>query len=109
MLPLQATGAGAGAGAFSPMIMIILVFVILYIFMIAPQRKQQKQIDAFRKSLQAGSKVVTSGGIYGVVKDITVENGKEVVVLEIASGVKIRIDKASVFADPSDMPQQQKK
>lgn len=90
------------------MIMIILVFVILYIFMIAPQRKQQKQIDAFRKSLQAGSKVVTSGGIYGVVKDITVENGKEVVVLEIASGVKIRIDKASVFADPSDMPQPQK-
>lgn len=108
MLPLQATGAGAGAGAFSPMIMIILVFVILYIFMIAPQRKQQKQIDAFRKSLQAGSKVVTSGGIYGVVKDITVENGKEVVVLEIASGVKIRIDKASVFADSSDMPQPQK-
>lgn len=90
------------------MIMIILVFVILYIFMIAPQRKQQKQINAFRKSLQAGSKVVTSGGIYGVVKDITVENGKEVVVLEIASGVKIRIDKASVFADPSDMPQPQK-
>lgn len=108
MLPLQATGAGAGAGAFSPLIMIILLFVIMYIFMIAPQRKQQKQIDAFRKSLQAGSKVVTSGGIYGVVKDITVENGKEVVVLEIASGVKIRIDKASVFADPSDMPQPQK-
>lgn len=108
MLPLQATGAGAGAGAFSPLIMIVLLFVIMYIFMIAPQRKQQKQIDAFRKSLQAGSKVVTSGGIYGVVKDITVENGKEVVVLEIASGVKIRIDKASVFADPSDMPQPQK-
>lgn len=109
MLPLQATGAGAGAGAFSPLIMLILMFVIIYIFMIAPQRKQQKQLDAFRKSLQAGSKVVTSGGIYGVVKDITVENGKEIVVLEIASGVKIRIDKASVFADPSDMPQQQKK
>lgn len=108
MLPLQATGAGAGAGVFPPLIMFILMFVIIYIFMIAPQRKQQKQIDAFRKSLQAGSKVVTSGGIYGVVKDITVENGKEVVVLEIASGVKIRIDKASVFADPSDMPQPQK-
>lgn len=108
MLPLQATGAGAGAGAFSPLIMFILMFVIIYFFMIAPQRKQQKQINAFRKSLQAGSKVVTSGGIYGVVKDITVENGKEVVVLEIASGVKIRIDKASVFADPSDMPQPQK-
>lgn len=106
-----APAATGGAASFfaSPLFMIILLFVIMYFFMIAPQRKQQKQIEAFRKSLQPGSKVVTSSGVYGTVKDITIENGKEVVSLEIASGVKIRIDKASVFADPSTMPQPEKK
>ena len=113
MLPLQETAAPAaqGAGSFlaSPIFMIILLFVIMYVFMILPQRKQQKQIEAFRKSLQPGSKVVTSGGVYGTVKEINMENGKEVVTLEISSGVKIRIDKANVFADPATMPQPTKK
>lgn len=108
---LQETTAASGAASFfsNPLFMIILLFVIMYFFMIALQRKQQKQIEAFRKSLAAGSKVVTSSGVYGVIKDIVTENGKEIVVLEIATGVKIRIDKSSVFADPSDMPQPTKK
>ena len=114
MIPLQeaaAPTAAQGAGSFfaSPLFMIILLFAIMYIFMILPQHKQQKQIEAFRRSLQPGSKVVTSGGVYGIVKEINMENGKEVVTLEIASGVKIRIDKANVFADPSTMPQPTKK
>ena len=111
MIPLQETAAAGGTGSFltSPLFMIILLFVIMYFFMIAPQRKQQKQIEAFRKSLAPGSKVITGGGVYGVIKDIVTENGKEVVVLEIATGVKIRIDKSNVFADPADMPQPEKK
>ena len=114
MFPLQETAAptaAQGAGSFltSPLFMIILLFVIMYVFMILPQRKQQKQIEAFRRSLQPGSKVITSGGVYGIVKEINMENGKEVVTLEIGKGITIRIDKANVFADPSTMPQPTKK
>ena len=114
MFPLQETAAptaAQGAGSFfaSPLFMIILLFVIMYVFMILPQRKQQKQIEAFRRSLQPGSKVITSGGVYGIVKEINMENGKEVVTLEIGKGVTIRIDKANVSADPSTMPQPTKK
>ena len=114
MIPLQeaaAPTAAQGAGSFlaNPIFMLILLFAIFYVFMILPQRKQQKQIEAFRRSLQPGSKVVTSGGVYGTVKEINTENGKEVVTLEIASGVRIRIDKANVFADPATMPQPVKK
>ncbi|MBO4444776.1 MAG: preprotein translocase subunit YajC [Bacteroidaceae bacterium] len=112
MIPLQdAAPAATGSGSFfaNPLFLMILLLVVMYVFMILPQRKQQKQIEAQRRALQVGSKVVTSGGVYGVIKDIVEENGKEIVVVEIATGVKIRIDKSSVFADTGVNPQQTKR
>ena len=109
MLLLQAQAAGGATSFFaSPIFMLILMFVIMWFFMIRPQRKQQKEIEAFRNSLAAGQQVVTSGGIYGTVREIINENGRSIVVLEIAHGVKIKIDKSSVFADMSANAAQQK-
>ena len=106
MLLLQAQAGGSASLFASPIFMLVLMFVIMWFFMIRPQRKQQKAIEAFRNSLSAGQQVVTSGGIYGTVKDIINENGRELVVLEIAPSVKIKIDKSSVFADMSANAQQ---
>ena len=105
MLLLQAQAGASGILA-SPLTMIILMFVIMWFFMIRPQRKQQKAIEVFRNSLSAGQQVVTSGGIYGTVKDIVNENGRELVILEIAPSVKIKIDKSSIYADMSATTQQ---
>ena len=105
MLLLQAQAGGAGLLS-SPIVMLVLMFVIMWFFMIRPQRKQQKAIEAFRNSLSAGQQVVTSGGVYGTVKDIITENGRQVVILEIAPSVKIKIDKSSIFADMSINAQQ---
>lgn len=102
MLLLQAQAGGAASFFASPIFMIVLVFVIMYFFMIRPQRKQQKAIEAFRNSLSAGQQVVTSGGVYGTVKEIN----NNIVVLEIAPSVKIKIDKSSVYADMSSNAQQ---
>ena len=106
MLFLQAQAGGSPSLFASPIFMLVLMFVIMWFFMIRPQRKQQKAIEAFRNSLSAGQQVVTSGGIYGTVKDIVNENGRQNVVLEIATGVKIKIDKSSIFADMSANAQQ---
>ena len=103
---LQAQAAGGSFFA-SPIFMLVLMFVIMWFFMIRPQRKQQKAIEAFRNSLETGAHVVTSGGIYGTVKEVINENGRSIVVLEVASGVKIKVDKSSVFADMSANPAQQ--
>ena len=97
---LQAQGGFDG----SFMIMMIAIFAIMYFFMIRPQNKKQKEIQNFRNSLQMGQDVITAGGIYGKVKSIE----GNVVVLEIASGVKIRIDKNSVSADAAATQQQAK-
>ena len=63
--------------------------------MIRPQNKKQKEIQNFRKNLQVGQDVITAGGIYGKIKEIE----DTLVVLEIASGVKIKIDKNSIYAN----------
>ena len=79
-------------------IMLIAMFVIMYFFMIRPQNKKQKQIANFRKSLSVNQKVITAGGIHGVIKEINDDH----IVLEIAANVKIKIDKNSIFADATD-------
>ena len=85
--------AGGFDGSF--MIMMVAIFAIMYFFMIRPQNKKQKEIQNFRKNLEVGQDVISAGGIYGKVKAIE----DNVVVLEIASGVKIRIDKNSIYAN----------
>ena len=85
--------AGGFDGSF--MIMMIVIFAIMYFFMIRPLNKKQKEIQNFRKNLEVGQDVISAGGIYGKVKAIE----DNVVVLEITSGVKIRIDKNSIYAN----------
>lgn len=94
--------AQQGGGSF--WIMMVVIFAIMYFFMIRPQNKRQKEIQNFRKNLVVGQEVITAGGIYGKVKEIE----DSVVVLEIASGVKIRIDKNSIFANAAATQQQAK-
>ncbi len=99
-------GAAGAKGGFDPtmIIMIVVMFAIVYFFMIRPQKKRQKEIQNFRNSLAVGSKIVTAGGIYGTVKDLN--QGGPYIVIEIANGVKIQIDRNYVYADPSQAQQQ---
>ena len=88
----------------SPIFMFILIIAIMYFMMIRPQRKRQKEIENFRRSLQPGQEVVTSGGIYGKIKEIN----DGIVVLEIAHNVNVRVDISVVFANPNAMQQEGK-
>jgi preprotein translocase subunit YajC len=56
-------------GNFMPLIMIIAMIAVFYFLMWRPQRKRQKELQKFQNSLAVGQKVITSGGIYGIVKD----------------------------------------
>lgn len=95
---LQAPAGGADWGG---ILMIVALFVIFYFFMIRPQQKRQKEIRKFRESLDRGSKVVTAGGIYGTIKEV-----KDLYfIVEIASGISIRVDKGSVYPSAEDASQ----
>ena len=62
----------------------------------APQRKQQKLLEEMRKALKKGDKVVTAGGIYGVIADVD----ETTVLMRVDGDVKIRVDKNSITKDP---------
>ena len=86
-------------------IMIVALIAIFYFFMIRPQSKKQKEIRKFRESLKNGDKVITAGGIYGKIKEVS-ENSNTVI-LEISDGVRIRIDKGSVYQTVQDVAESQ--
>ena len=101
---LQAASAAGGASQYSSILMMVLIFVVFYFFMIRPQSKRQKEIKKQREAMKAGDSVVTSGGIYGKVKDIK----DSTVIVEIADNVRIKVDKNSVFATAEDLQSQAK-
>lgn len=101
---IQATGAAKGGFDYSMIIMIVAMFAIVYFFMIRPQRKRQKEIENFRKSLTIGSKVVTASGVYGTVKSLN--EGEPYLTIEVAKGVCIQIDRNYVYADTSQQVRQ---
>ncbi|MGN0186770.1 MAG: preprotein translocase subunit YajC [Paludibacteraceae bacterium] len=98
---LQESAASAANG-WSGIIMMVLIFVVFYFFLIRPQNKRQKEIRKFQDSLAAGKRVITSGGIYGKIKDVK----DDVVVLEVADNVRIKVSKSMVFDSPENAQQQ---
>jgi preprotein translocase subunit YajC len=100
-----ASGAAKGGFDWSMIIMIVAMFAIVYFFMIAPQRKRQKEIEKFRKSLAIGSRVITASGVYGTVKSLN--EGQPYITIEISKGVSVQIDRNYVYAEGSQQPQQQ--
>ena len=97
-----ATAEGAQGAGWMNMVMLLLIFVIFYFFMIRPQTKRQKEIKKFQDSLENGKTVITQGGIYGRVREVK----DNYVLVEIADGVKIRVNKNMVFDSPEDASQQ---
>jgi preprotein translocase subunit YajC len=94
MLPQAAEGNPLMS--FAPFVLIIIVF---YFFMIRPQMKRQKELRKYREALKKGDKVITTGGIYGKVAEVKDQH----VTVEIADGVKVKMDKSAIVMDMSDV------
>ena len=86
-----AAGAGAGGG-FMSFIPLILIFVVFYFLLIRPQQKQAKQHQAYLNDLKKGNKVITKGGIYGEITNLT----DTVLTLEIAENIKIKVTRDAI-------------
>ena len=99
ILQAQAQGQPAGSSA-SMWILLLLMFVVMYFFMIRPQRKQQKELEAFQNSLKKGDKVVIgNSGIFGEI----VEVNDRTALVRVDGDTKLRVVKSSLVKDTTDV------
>jgi preprotein translocase subunit YajC len=85
------TGAGGQGGA-SPIILLAVMFAIFYFLLIRPQQKKAKQHRELLASLKKGDRVISSGGLHGIVTGLS----DDVVTMEIAPKVRVRVSRGSI-------------
>ncbi|MCQ2310474.1 MAG: preprotein translocase subunit YajC [Paludibacteraceae bacterium] len=95
----DAAPATQGQGQMSFWVMMILIFVVFYFFMIRPQTKKQKELQKQRDAMKKGDKVITAGGIHGIIKEVQ----DNTFLVEVAKDVVLKLDKASVYASAEDV------
>lgn len=100
MTILQQQAAQPAGGNWCFLVMMLLIFVVMWFFMIRPQQKKQKELEQFRNALQKGDKIVTIGGIYGVVSEVK----EKYILVEVDNNVKLRVDRSAIVKDITDVP-----
>jgi preprotein translocase subunit YajC len=91
--PAATGGADSIFGSVGSMLPLILMFVVLYFVMIRPQMKRQKEHKAMIDALAKGDEVVIGGGVLGRISKL----GDSFVHVEVASGVEVQVQRASVL------------
>ena len=93
IFPILAEGAPAGGGGgFGILPFILIMFAMMYFVMIRPQRKQQKAQEEMRNNLRKGDKVVSIGGIHGLITGTT----DRTVSVKVADGLSLKFDKSAI-------------
>ena len=82
-------------------------FALVYFLTIRPQRKKQMELDQQIKSLKTGDRVITSGGIHGVIANVKSDTSSSLT-LKIAENVKIDVEKSAITSILRDKPAENK-
>ena len=82
----------APGGGIMQLVFPVAIGLVLYFFMIRPQQRKTADAKAFRESLVKGTRVVTIGGLHGLL----VEVGPETVLLEVERGQRLRFDRSAI-------------
>lgn len=88
-------GSGSEGGGGAPLVQLlpfVLMFLVLYLLILRPQIRKQKAQQRMIDELEKGDRIVTSGGIHGVILNIK----DDVLVVKIAENVKVDISRAAV-------------
>jgi preprotein translocase subunit YajC len=89
-------GAAGGMGMGGLLAMMVIIFGIFYVLTVLPTRKKEKAHKAMLAALQKGDKVLTIGGIFGVVSNV--DNEKGIITLTIADKTKVDFTRSSIQA-----------
>jgi preprotein translocase subunit YajC len=85
-------GGEGGGGLISTLIMFGAIFLIFYFMIIRPQQKRAKEKEKLLSNLEKGDKVVTNGGIHGVIAGLE----DKTALLMVSENTKIKIDRSAI-------------
>lgn len=90
----QAPGPGTppGFGPFMGFAPFLIILVMFYFMLIRPQQQKLKKHKAMLDAMKKGDRVVTKGGLHGLVVNIA----KDVITLQIADNVRVRVDREAI-------------
>ncbi len=85
-------GPGGAGGLLGSVVPLVLIFVVFYFLLIRPQQKRAKEHKNMLENLKKGDKIITSGGIYGVIEGV----GTNTITVKIGENVKVKLGKAYI-------------
>ena len=92
LIAMAPQGGEGGGGLISTLIMFGAIFLIFYFMIIRPQQKRAKEREKLLSNLDKGDKVVTNGGIHGVIAGLE----EKTALLQVSENVKLKIDRSAI-------------
>ena len=99
-IPLLQNGAQGQGNMLMSVVPFILIIAIFYFFIIRPQNKKQKETEKMINALKKGDKVVTIGGIHGIVSSTKEKS----VVVKVDSNTQIEFSRSAISAVVTEKP-----
>ncbi len=88
-LAADAAAAGAGIASLAPLVLIVAIF---YFLLVRPQQKRLKEHRGMIEALKKGDKIITAGGLYGTVADVS----EKMLKVDIANGVRVKVKRDTI-------------
>lgn len=92
LIAMTPQGQDGGGGIFSTILMFAFIIAIFYFMIIRPQQKRQKERQKLLDSVQKGDKVITIGGVHGVVEGVE----EKTLLIKIADNVKVKVERSAI-------------
>jgi preprotein translocase subunit YajC len=92
IIAMAPSGNGGGGSFISTIIMFGAIFLIFYFMIIRPQQKRAKDREKMLSNIQKGDKVVTSGGLHGVIAGLD----EKTVLLQVGDNVKLKFERSAI-------------
>lgn len=97
LVALSASGQGGGLLQLIPFALVLAIF---YFIILLPMKKRQKKVQEFLQSLKVGDRVITSGGIYGLITKIT----DDTLQLQVAQNVRLDVARSAIVGYQGQPP-----
>ena len=105
ILAQSSDGTSSGGSLISLLFPLVLLGGVFYFLLLRPNRTRQRQQQTLLESLQIGDEVMTSGGIFGTLKEI--DEGDDTVTVEIAPGTNVRMLRRAISQRLVEEPDQE--